>query len=98
MKKCPLLHKDCIQDKCMWWTSMEMRKLPDPQVFIEHNCAISWLPKIMVEGNRLTQGVGQAVESRGNEAIKKHDITNQIFAGMAQMALDRSEKKELGPS
>ena len=97
MKKCPLLKmKDCQGEKCMWWTKLLMKDISSQNVKEEGNCAIVWLPDILREQNKNVIGVAAAVESRGNESVEAHKVTNKIFAGMAKLALHGAiEEKNL---
>lgn len=91
MKLCPILNSDCVESKCMWWTDMVMKNVTTQEVDVKGNCAMSWIPEMLKESNRNTISVAAAVESRGNETIKAHELTNKIFAGMAQLAVGRHE-------
>src|SRR3990167_11456222 len=82
---CPLLKGPCVRNRCVWWTHVVGR---NPQTGIEmdqENCAMSWIPILLVENAGRTNQVGAALESTRNEMVK---ATGDIArAALAQAAV-----------
>lgn len=73
-----------------------MKEVISQEVRVEHDCAVNRIPLMLLDVIKNTGGTQAAVEQRGNESIKRHDITNQIFAGLGQLALDARAKNLIG--
>lgn len=79
MKKCPLLNKECIEAKCMWWVEMVEKNINTGEIFPSNNCSMSKLPGLLVEVIRNTNGVQAAVESHRNEnVVGQHELLNLL--------------------
>lgn len=92
--KCPVYKmKPCVKKECAWWTELTMKNIQTQQIEVMGNCAIAWLPEMLREQNHNTLGVQAAVETRGNETVKRQDVLNNLFSGMAQIAIQ--ERKRL---
>ena len=67
---CPLLKKDCIGLQCSWITQI---RGTDPQTgkeIDEWNCAIKWLPVLLLDNTQQQRQSGAAIESFRNEITK----------------------------
>ncbi len=71
--KCPLLNKECIKDKCAWWTSVMMKNLQTQEPYQESKCAINAIAPMLIEVIKNTSGVQAAVESSRNETVVRQD-------------------------
>jgi hypothetical protein len=69
-KFCPLVKAECKGSDCMFAVTLRGTNPNTGAEVDEEGCAISWMPVLMVESNKLTNGVGAAVESARNEAVK----------------------------
>jgi len=68
-KTCPFLGKPCIEHGCMLYGQI-LGKNPNTGADTDAwGCAIGFIPLLLIEGNRLTNGVGAAVESNRNETV-----------------------------
>lgn len=73
---CPLLNKVCIEGRCKFWVHL-LGKHPSTGAPIDSfDCAVAWLPVMLVENTRHTIGVQAAVESARNEIVKRQDVLN----------------------
>ena len=71
---CPLIKKDCIQLKCSWFTHVRGID-PNTGKDVDHyDCAITWLPMLLVENSKEQRQTGAAVESFRNEMVKANNI------------------------
>lgn len=55
MKKCPLINKGCIEHKCNFYVHLVGMHPQTGQATDEWNCAISWLPLLLVENSNMTR-------------------------------------------
>lgn len=72
-KLCPLLKKACIEHQCAFYTHVVGT---DPQTggAMDHwDCAVKWLPVLLIEGAQQTRQAGAAIESFRNEMVKAND-------------------------
>jgi hypothetical protein len=73
-KLCPLLKKECIEHQCAWFTHV-LGKDPQSGKDIDHwNCAIQWLPMLLIDGTNQGRQTGAAVESFRNEMVKGNSL------------------------
>ena len=80
--KCPLLRVPCIRAGCIWWKHLVGRHPQTGKDVDEYDCAINWLPILLVENAGKINQVGAAIESSRNEVVK---IAQQVTrAALAQ--------------
>ncbi len=65
---CPLLDKECIQFKCVFWT--QLRGTSNGQEIDEYNCAIAWLPMLLIENAQQVKQGAAATESFRNAMLE----------------------------
>lgn len=71
---CPLIKKDCIQLKCSWFTHVRGTD-PNTGKDVDHyDCAMTWLPMLLVENSKEQRQTGAAVESFRNEMVRSNNI------------------------
>jgi hypothetical protein len=73
---CPLLKKKMSEvcHTCAWWIHVR-GKHPQGEEIVDHwNCAIAWMPVLMIENSQMQRQTGAAVESFRNEVVS----TNQV--------------------
>ena len=71
---CPLIKEDCIQAKCMFWTKLYGKHPQTGSLVDEWDCAIKWLPLLMIENTKETIGVASSIDSFRNEVARgQHD-------------------------
>jgi len=76
---CPLLKKDCVGIKCSWFTQVRGTNPNTGQEIDEWNCAITWLPVLLIENSQQQRQTGAAVESFRNEMVKANEVGQQIL-------------------
>tara|TARA_E500000318_G_C3469255_1_gene175835 strand:+ start:55 stop:405 length:351 start_codon:yes stop_codon:yes gene_type:complete len=88
VKLCPWLGEACIEDgsiregklvSCNFWVTIAGR---DPQTNKEINsgdCAINWIPMLLIENSKVSRETGAAVESFRNEMVKSNKTTQHIL-------------------
>lgn len=68
-KLCPLLKKECIEHQCAWYTHI-IGQDPQSGKALDHwDCAIQWIPMLLVDGTQQARQTGAAVESFRNEMV-----------------------------
>ena len=77
---CPLIKAACMKDACKFWTHIRGQ---DPQSKAEldfPDCAVSWLPTLLLENSKETRQGAAAIESFRNESVKGNEaLFNLIF-------------------
>ena len=67
---CPLLQKECIGLECAWITQVRGSD-PNSGKEVDHwDCAVKWIPMLLIENSQQQRQTGAAVESFRNEIVK----------------------------
>ena len=75
---CPLIKKKCVEHKCKFYIQVMGKDPNTGQDVNDFDCAIAWLPMLLIEGSQQTRQTGAAIESFRNQVVKKQiqiDIT-----------------------
>jgi hypothetical protein len=89
---CPLHKQDMskVCHKCPLWVQVR-GKNPQGTDTIDHwNCALAWLPVMLVENSQMQRQTGAAVESFRNEMVKANNVS-------AHMLLENYNDRLKGP-
>ena len=76
---CPLIKKDCIGIKCVWFTQMRGTNPNTGEPVDEWGCAVTWMPILAVEVAQKSNQTGAAVESFRNEVVKGNKENQQLY-------------------
>jgi hypothetical protein len=82
MKKgnfCPLIKKDCIENKCEWYCQVRGVNPNTGEPVDEWQCAINLLPILLIENSQQQRSTSAAVESFRNETVKQSGVLNQVL-------------------
>lgn len=90
---CPLLKKECIGTKCAWFTRVQGYDTNTGKEVDEYQCAIAWMPMLMVENSGQQRQTGAAVESFRNEMVKANENSIKILAETSKQNLLGDNKK-----
>lgn len=85
---CPLIKKDCVGLTCAWYTRVQGMDINTGNQVDNYECAISWLPMLLIENSGQQRSTGAAVESFRNEMVKSNEQSQQLLlatAGIVQM-------------
>jgi hypothetical protein len=82
---CPLIKKDCIQNKCAWFTQLRGNDPNTGKEIDEWGCAIAWMPVLMIENSQQQRQTGAAVESFRNEMIQANATTTELLANQQKL-------------
>lgn len=83
---CPLLNKACIQERCMFWTHVRGANPQTGDPVDAHDCAVKWLPVLLIENAKQTREGAAAIESGRNEITDRQDILNSTMGGILKLA------------
>lgn len=88
---CPLVRGKCKQMKCAWFTNVRGVNPQTGQEVDEWNCAMTWMPLLMIDNTLRTNQTGSAIESFRNEMVKQNEMSRQTL----EKALTPPETKYL---
>ena len=81
---CPLLQKECIGLQCAWITQIRGMDPQTGEDVDEWDCAIKWLPVLLIENTKKNIESGAAVESFRNEVVQRMDKPMPVEQRMMQ--------------
>ena len=68
-KRCALLRKTCIEDKCSFWMQLRGAHPQSGDPVDEYDCAFRWQVILQIEGAKETRQAAAAIESFRNEMV-----------------------------
>jgi hypothetical protein len=83
MKKgnyCPLIKKDCIENKCTWYQQIRGINPNTGEPVDEWQCAVNLLPLLLIENSKQQRSTAAAVESFRNESVVQNNTLTQVLA------------------
>ncbi len=72
---CPLWRAPCREHGCRFYTQIQGANPNTGEHVNKYDCAIAWLPLLMIENSQQQRQTGAAVESFRNEVVKARDQT-----------------------
>lgn len=75
---CPLLKEDCIQFTCAFWTHLRGKHPQTSQDIDEYDCAVRWLPVMVIEVAQQTRQAGAAIESFRNQVVTQQRVIDPV--------------------
>jgi hypothetical protein len=60
--------------KCRWYVSLKGKDPQSEEIIDNWNCAMAWIPILLVENSQTNRGQTQAIESFRNETIKGQNV------------------------
>lgn len=67
---CPLVGGDCLQLKCKWFTQLRGKHPQTGKDIDEWDCAMVWMPILLIEGAKESRHTAAAIESFRNKMIE----------------------------
>lgn len=67
---CPLIQKDCIQFQCAWFIHLRGKNPNTGADVDEYECAVKWLPVLLIENAKEVRQSAAATESFRNEVVQ----------------------------
>jgi hypothetical protein len=90
---CPLIKKDCIGLTCAWYTRVQGYDVNTGNQVDNYECAISWLPMLLIENSGQQRSTGAAVESFRNEMVKSNEQSQQLLLATAGIMQNEERPK-----
>ena len=90
---CPLIKDDCVGLKCAWFTKVAGYDTNTGKEVEEWQCAVAWMPLLMIENSGQQRQTGAAVESFRNEMVKAQEASHVLF--LNAMSKENQEPKQL---
>lgn len=84
---CPLIKEDCVGLKCSWFTQVRGINPNTGAEIDEWNCAVTWLPVMLIENSQQQRQTGAAVESFRNEMVKANETNTQVLLAAAHQKM-----------
>lgn len=76
---CPLIKKDCVGMQCTWFTRIQGYDINTGNQVDEYQCAIAWMPMLLIENSGQQRQTGAAVESFRNEMVKANQTSQKVL-------------------
>jgi hypothetical protein len=90
---CPLIKKDCVGLTCAWYTRVQGIDNNTGNQVDNYECAISWLPMLLIENSGQQRSTGAAVESFRNEMVKSNEQSQQLLLATAGIMQNEERPK-----
>jgi hypothetical protein len=87
---CPLIKKDCIGLQCAWMTRIQGVDTNTGNQVDEYQCAIAWMPMLLIENSGQQRQTGAAVESFRNEMVRSNEASQRIL--LASMGFQNQQE------
>jgi hypothetical protein len=81
---CPLIKKDCVGLTCAWYTRVQGYDVNSGNQVDSYECAISWIPMLLIENSGQQRQTGAAVESFRNEMVKANEVNTQLLLATSE--------------
>jgi hypothetical protein len=88
---CPLIKKDCVGLTCAWYTRVQGMDMNTGNQVDNYECAITWLPMLLIENSGQQRQTGAAVESFRNEMVKSNEHSQQLLLATAGIVQSQNE-------
>ena len=90
---CPLIKKDCVGLTCAWYTRVQGIDNNTGNQVDNYECALSWLPMLLIENSGQQRSTGAAVESFRNEMVKSNEQSQQLLLATAGIMQNEEQPK-----
>ena len=90
---CPLIKKECVGLTCAWYTRVQGINNNTGNPVDNYECAISWLPMLLIENSGQQRSTGAAVESFRNEMVKSNEQSQQLLLATAGIIQNEDQPK-----
>ncbi len=87
---CPMMGgEECVEDgairngelvKCRFWITVMGKNPQSGETVNSGDCAMAWMPVLLIENSKVNRETGAAIESMRNESVTTGDqITNALI-------------------
>lgn len=94
---CPMMGgESCVEDgsirngelvACRFWVTVQGMNPQTGETMNHKDCAMAWMPVLMIENSKVNRETGAAVESFRNEMVKNNDLNTQVLIAAANKNL-----------
>jgi hypothetical protein len=97
---CPLVKGQCKMGQCMWFIHIRGTNPQSGQEIDEPDCAVKWLPVLMIDTTRAVRGTQAATESMRNEIVERMDNPTPRATGQLDLVdhINLQAPKLIGPT
>ena len=89
-KICPFLKEECVGSKCMLWTHVLGANPATGQPIDHFDCAITWIPMLLIENSLEERKTGASVQSFRNEMVKSNGTLLTLFSNRPRIENDQA--------
>jgi len=82
---CPLLDKECIKTKCVWFVKLRGHDPNSGKEVDDWNCAIAWMPMLNINIANEARKTCAATESFRNEMVQQNTIAKILTEKMQKL-------------
>ncbi len=72
---------------CRFWVTVQGMNPQTGETMNHKDCAMAWMPVLMIENSKVNRETGAAVESFRNEMVKNNDLNTQVLIATANKNL-----------
>jgi|TARA_B100000315_G_scaffold106468_1_gene97585 hypothetical protein len=76
---CPLIQKKCKEHKCKFFIQIQGKNPNTGEDVNRFDCAVTWLPMLLIEGSQQTRQAGSAIESFRNEMVRLNENSQNLL-------------------
>jgi hypothetical protein len=91
---CPLLKKDCVGLQCAWFARVQGMDMNTGNQVDEYQCAIAWMPMLLIENSGQQRQTGAAVESFRNEMVKSNETSQKVLLASLMAAQPNIQQQD----
>lgn len=95
---CPMMGGDeCVEDgairngelvKCRFWIHVQGQNPQTGETVSNGDCAMAWMPVLLIENSKVNRETGASVESMRNESVT---ASQQVTGALLQIANNKME-------
>jgi hypothetical protein len=86
---CPMMGGEpCVEDgsirngelvACRFWVTVQGMNPQSGETMNHKDCAMAWMPVLMIENSKVNRETGSAVESFRNEMVRNNELNTQVL-------------------
>ena len=86
---CPMMGgESCVEDgsirngelvACRFWVTVQGMNPQTGETMNHKDCAMAWMPVLMIENSKVNRETGSAVESFRNEMVRNNELNTQVL-------------------
>ena len=89
---CPMMGGECVEDgairdgelvACRFWVTVQGKHPQTGETISNGDCAMAWMPVLMIENSKVNRESGAAIESFRNEMVKANEVNTQVLLATA---------------